>query len=424
MLQKNNRVSAWVIVFLSFSFLSSSPALGSPESSVLFYGAVGDGVADDTAAFERAFSASKNVFIPNGSYLLKQTITLESGVSIVGENKEYSILLFEGVDGINFIPKKLNDGRLNIDNITIQYKGQPVENTKGIDFSGVNYSRVNNTNIKFFGTGVFLSRLVDSFGVNGCFFNNLNEVGIYWSKVGVDLNDASGYYCNNNSFSKIYYKGASLFVENALAFENHTAYKVTGYGNSFYSIYGGGYHGSETTFMEFTESSVYKHTVAGHNTILNPYIESSPKYGFRIPKTTSGRQGNLILNPTFDGIGSQFKFFDPKNELVVVSAERNDMKNGKFQRVGNTGTADLTKGEDIYIFNAVNRGSITLIKPQDSMQGVIVVRNLGGSSGPFIVNYSGEVQGKDMIIDSRGTESVFEYNYIKLIDKIFIRKVQ
>lgn len=394
------------------------------KASVKDFGAIGDGIKDDTTAFINAISSRKSIYVPNGRYLIKRTITLKAKTSIVGENKEESILLFEGVDGFNFKPQALNDGYLNIENISLQFKGTPIASSKGLDFTGVNYSRVHNTNIKFFGTGIFISRLVDSFGVNGCYFNNIHEVNIYWSKIGIDINDNSGYSCNSNRFSNIYYKGASLYVENALAFQDHTAYRVTGYGNSFHNIYGGGYSGENTTFMEFGESPIYHQSLAGGNTIINPYIESSPKFAFKIPTTTSRRLGNLIINPTFDGVGSKFKYYDPKHELSVISSDRNDIKDSHFQKIGNAGTADLAYGEDIFIPNAVNGALLTIINPQDGISGVIIVRNLG-EDNLFAVTYAGEggVQSDNMTIQ-HGKDSLFEYNYIKELDKIFIRKAQ
>lgn len=58
-----------------------------PHENVKWYGAVGDGVADDTAAIQAADTAaagSRAVFFPDGVYGLASTVTISSGVSYVG----------------------------------------------------------------------------------------------------------------------------------------------------------------------------------------------------------------------------------------------------------------------------------------------------------------------------------------------------
>ena len=62
----------------TYSMIDGAPA------NVLDYGAVGDGVADDTAAFALAIATGKAVFVPKGTY--KTNITLTSGnKTIFGE---------------------------------------------------------------------------------------------------------------------------------------------------------------------------------------------------------------------------------------------------------------------------------------------------------------------------------------------------
>lgn len=53
------------------------------------YGAVGDGVADDTEALESAFEASArmhvSLYIPAGTYLIRRPLTLKSGMEVYGD---------------------------------------------------------------------------------------------------------------------------------------------------------------------------------------------------------------------------------------------------------------------------------------------------------------------------------------------------
>lgn len=53
-------------------------------ANVLNYGAIGNGIADDSAAFNAALAASNTVFVPSGTYLLKSPVHVGSNKSIVG----------------------------------------------------------------------------------------------------------------------------------------------------------------------------------------------------------------------------------------------------------------------------------------------------------------------------------------------------
>lgn len=53
-------------------------------ASVVDYGTVGDGVADDTAAIQAAISANRSVFIPTGSYRITASLTIPAGRYLLG----------------------------------------------------------------------------------------------------------------------------------------------------------------------------------------------------------------------------------------------------------------------------------------------------------------------------------------------------
>jgi hypothetical protein len=70
---------------VSFSMIADMYA------NVMDYGAVGDGIADDTAAFVAAQVASKNVYVPPGTYLIDQ-LRIQTGVQLIGAGYENTFL--------------------------------------------------------------------------------------------------------------------------------------------------------------------------------------------------------------------------------------------------------------------------------------------------------------------------------------------
>lgn len=85
------------------------PRTAAPDpANVYKFGAVGDGLADDTAAFKRAIAASEIVFVPWGLFKITDTLVLQSNTKIIGEGMAHIWLgnSSAGFDDIN-APKPL-----------------------------------------------------------------------------------------------------------------------------------------------------------------------------------------------------------------------------------------------------------------------------------------------------------------------------
>lgn len=72
--------------------------LAPPVIDVKLYGAVGNGVADDTSAIQAAITALSStggvVFVPSGQYKITSQLTISNGVQLVGASQLTSVLVF------------------------------------------------------------------------------------------------------------------------------------------------------------------------------------------------------------------------------------------------------------------------------------------------------------------------------------------
>lgn len=60
--------------------------------SVKDFGAVGDGITNDTIAFQTAIDSGTNVYIPNGTYKIQSTLYVRVGLNLIGQSMEDTII--------------------------------------------------------------------------------------------------------------------------------------------------------------------------------------------------------------------------------------------------------------------------------------------------------------------------------------------
>lgn len=94
--------------------------------NVKWFGAIGDGVADDTASIQSALDAFDSVFIPSGVFKITSTLTVTPPFSIKGSGADTTILSFEDMtsstDGIS-IQQGGNRTISTITDMVMQIKG-------------------------------------------------------------------------------------------------------------------------------------------------------------------------------------------------------------------------------------------------------------------------------------------------------------
>ncbi len=166
--------------------------------SVKDFGAVGDGVADDTAAIQAAINASngKRLIFPSGTYKTSSTLTYDFSAStnpddpriaLVGEGSSQSVIYFTGVTGSLLNIQGGTGGGLeaNILISGIYLKGTGAAATNGLLIDNCARFRADNCRFRYFGYGIKATDMLSSV---------ITEAEIRWNIYGFqfDRSNASG----------------------------------------------------------------------------------------------------------------------------------------------------------------------------------------------------------------------------------------
>ena len=189
------------------------------ELNVKWFGAKGNGVSDDTQAFKKAFEflafeKSKNLIIPNGVFLISETLNLENEINLIGqiafkqimaggaEKENGSIIRWIGNDG-NVMLKISNLSGIEIKNICFDSGNGTVlnfQNITGIQFINESVTRHNiikncyfnllNKGIEFFDSGENpnSNNNMDSNSIQNCIF--------YYCEIGICIDQLNVYNCD------------------------------------------------------------------------------------------------------------------------------------------------------------------------------------------------------------------------------------
>lgn len=167
--------------------------------SVKDFGAVGDGVADDTAAIQAAMTAHKKVYFPAGSYKITSSLVLTTGAVLIGD----------GMDRTYIKPHTIGMVAIRSNSVAlyVQMSDLAIEPTTITGFGGVgllldsvSQSAFYNIRINGFRTGALTGigmKLTNTYG--GSYFNSFEHLAIENSDTallmeGTDPLTAVGYH--------------------------------------------------------------------------------------------------------------------------------------------------------------------------------------------------------------------------------------
>ena len=400
--------------------------------SIRDFGAVGDGLADDTLAIQQALAAHDCVLVPAGVYLISSSISIAARKSLFGLGQQSVIK----TTGNSFNAIEIPGAQVTLQNIRIE-GGDVAIKLFGKD-GECTQNTVSDVQIIGCNTGILLDGYNDT--VKPCYWNNFDRILIEQPLThGVHLTlSGAGDTPNSNRFSKIRVYSKSAGTTGSGFYIEHGALN-----NSFIDC--------EANMNGPTADSCFRVGAGGNKTlIINLLCESSNL----VPnvKLDSGSIETILMNLSaesdgaaiLDNSGGNYDALNAgspdKNRLrkTVVTDLKATHQRYDTEFIDSAGTTDLDLSHTRHIVDATN-GAITLnlpvassaagseitIKKVDNTSNIITIDEEGGGSGPdgkqillggendyatvlsngaeWFVTSSNRTPGNTRFIDSSGT---------------------
>jgi len=336
--------------------------------SVKDFGAVGDGVTDDTAAIQLALDESQAVFIPAATYLTSAPLLFHPNQLIYGEGSQQTLILNNTSD----VWQRDNSATQDL---YTQIKGIGCTRTQGgtttaFNFTNTTYVLAFDLYVENFYTGILVRRDAVGFGgTNAQWYNMVDTVTMQNVANGIwldYLSGGSGASCNGNTFTNLTLVNKSPYYWSTTAGYVTAGIRYHGYSNKFNDAYIKGF-----------SHHIWRDDKGGQNVLDALYLESDIVLGEMIyaPTITATYFNNVdyilfIRNEDYrKAIYDPFCIFETEYVEKVDGIDTSDQ-----QRLsGGTFSSDVER---------IRNGSFTTNTDQwDAVSGAVLSSVAGGISG-------------------------------------------
>lgn len=321
--------------------------------SVKDFGAVGDGVADDTAAFNAALTAASSVYVPSGTYRTTATITLYGSKKLVGAGRT-STAIQCAASGVPVVTLSAGND-IGISNLTLSHSVLATAGGHGIHAGAV----TGQTAIQ----NVILARNWIGAVLGPCDYNCLHNA-IVENNLSDGVRLTTEYAAGNMQwylFNVLSQKnGGHGFFANALTAANGHSSTGTLIGCATYANSGRGFIAAGTAssriasvrlygcfFGEDAQGEVYLDTFSDTHKVSGCYIEipGAAPTGPDVATPASGQGHGIVLtaNNNFVSI-SDTEVVQCAWNGIVTAAPNTTIANTRVLNCGRVQTAGLRTG--------------------------------------------------------------------------------
>lgn len=374
--------------------------------SVRDYGAKGDGVTDDSAAFAAAFSAFNAVFVPQGTFYISRPIDLQSNQMLFGSgngsiiqtnaNNSYDAVRIQGRDNI-VANLKIQNG-----NAGIRLYGFTTECTQNniveVQIYDCNY-------------GLLLDGYTNT--TKPCYWNNFDNIligrpkihGVWLTKTGAGDSPNANHFTKVRVYSKsAHTTGSGYYIEYG-AFNNTITDADVDLATTAHSCIRLGAHSTKTILINpYTETK---------GSVINIQLDAG-SIDTAIYNLLSASAGSAIRDQSggqYTTFNSGFPFKNRLGKTNITALTLNTLLyNTKFITGNTSYTIDLTVpyylisasiGQvSVVLPNANNAsGNVVIVTKSDASDNALIISEDGGGPGPA---------GRNWILSNR-------YDYIKVV---------